>query len=222
MNKLSLWTGGTVVAVVAVFAAAYFLLIGPTLDSTAQTNDERTQVEAQNQVLRAQNATLKVQYEHIDELRTALAALQVQVPDSAGWDSFAEMVGDIANDNGVIVTSIGSQPAAAIAGAGGVPPDGTAVAAGGQVLPVTIAFQGPRDGVLGTLADLQKADQRLLLVQTLEVKGLVPSGAVQPPVADGDVGVVLNGYVLVQPPVVPVPNQVPPPSANDNQFVPAS
>ncbi|MCL2091426.1 MAG: hypothetical protein FWH11_09455 [Micrococcales bacterium] len=211
-NKTSLWAAGAAVAVIAILAAAYFLLVGPVMDSTAQTDEQRTQVEAQNQVLRSQNATLREQFERIDELREQLAVLHVQVPDAAEWDTFATLVGGLADDNGAVVTNIAGQPAVAIAGTVVVSEAGEEVPAGagatGQAIPVTIAFQGSPAAVIGMISSLQGVDQRLFLVQTVEIQGLKANESAQPPVAEGDAGVVVNGYVLVQPPVAAVPDQV--------------
>jgi len=226
-----MWVGGSVLAVIAIFAAAYFLLIGPVMDSTADTDNQREQVEAQNTTLRTQNATLQGQFSRINELRAGLNDLHKQIPDHAGWDSYTTMVGGMANTNGVVVTSINGGSAIAIGGATLAPPpadgeatDGTnaPVVASGMALPVTIAFQGPRDGALAMVNDLQQVDQRLVLVQTIEIKGLQPTEAAVPPVAPGDVGVVINGYLLIQPPVTTVPGQKPPAPISDSQFAPSS
>ncbi|MDR3068188.1 MAG: hypothetical protein LBU50_01615 [Cellulomonas sp.] len=222
-NKTSVWAGGAAVAVLLVFAAAYFLLIGPVMDSTAETDDERTQVEAQNQTLRSQNATLRGQFENIDQLREQLGVLQEQVPAAAEWDTFTTMVGNFANDNGVVITNITGAPAVAIAGtapdAAAAPPDDAAAtpdavaptaAATGQAIPVTIKFQGPPVGVIGTINSLQAVDQRLLLVQAVNLQGLKASADAMPPVAEGDASGEITGYIFIQPPVVPVPDQVAP------------
>ena len=222
-NKLSVWAGGAALAVVAIFAAAYFLLVGPVRDSTSSTNEQRSQVEAQNQALRNQNATLRGQFEHIDQLRDQLALLQEQVPGSTDWNTFTAQVGDAANANGVVITNLTGGAATALVNASATP--GTTPTTGsatGLAIPVTLAFQGSRDAVLGTISDLQRVDQRLFLIQTAEVSGLAPSTTAQPPVADGDVGVLINGYVFVQPSDTAVPDQVPPPPLNGNQFSPAS
>lgn len=225
-NKTSVWAGGAAVVIIAIFAAAYFLLIGPVLDSTAETDDQRTQVEAQNQALRTQNTTLRAQFEHIDTLRAQLAVLHVQVPDAVEWDTFTTLVGDLANANGAVVTSLTGAAATPLAGMATATPDdataGAAATATGMAIPVTLAFQGSPDAVLGTIENLQGVDQRLFLVQTVEVKGLTPSENALPPVAPGDVGAVINGYILVQPPVTSVPDQVPPPPSGGNPFVPSS
>lgn len=226
-NKTSVWAAGAAVVVIAIFAAAYFLLIGPVMDSTAETDDQRTQVEAQNQTLRSQNATLRGQFENIEQLRVHLAALQVQVPDAAEWDTFTTLVGSIANDNGVTVASITGQPAVSVAGtaAATVPSDdaaatsddaATPVAATGQAIPVTIKFQGSSAAVIGTINSLQGVDQRLFLVQAVDLQGMKASESSTPPVAPGSASVEVSGYILVQPPVAPVPNQTPPLPWNNN------
>ncbi len=224
-NKTSVWAVGATVVVLLIFAAAYFLLIGPVMDSTAQTDEERTQVEAQNQTLRGQNATLRGQFENIDQLREQLDVLQMQVPDAAEWDTFTTMVGNLANDNGAIVTSITGQPAVAVAATtvtatpdeesdAAATPDAVAPAAAatGQAIPVAIALQGQPVAVIGAVNSLQAVDQRLFLVQAVQIEGLKPSEGAAPPVAEGDAAVVVTGYVLVQSPVVPVPDQVTPPA----------
>ncbi len=232
-NKTSVWAAGAALAIIAIFAAAYFLLIGPVRDSTAESDAERTQVEAQNQTLRGQNATLKGQFDNIDQLRTQLDALQTQVPDAAEWDTFTTMVGNLANDNGATITGITGQAAVSLTAAAATAPptttddaaaaakpDGTGAAtttpgtapaaATGQAIPVTIKFQGSPVTAINMINSLQAVDQRLFLVQAVDLHGLKASEGATPPVAEGDAGVELNGYILVQPPVLPVPDQLPP------------
>ena len=228
-NKTSVWVAGAAVVALVIFAAAYFLLIGPVMDSTAETDEQRTQVETQNQSLRSQNATLRNQFENIDQLREQLEVLQVQVPDAAEWDTFTTLVGDLANDNGAIITKITAEPAVAVAAetamaapdetsetsdaaASETAPDGAAgvATATGQAIPVTITLQGSPVAAIGTVNGLQAVDQRLFLAQAIDIHGLKASEGATPPVAPGDVSLEVKGYILVQTPVAPVSDQVPP------------
>ncbi|MCL2422956.1 MAG: hypothetical protein FWD11_03530 [Micrococcales bacterium] len=231
-GRLSMWVGGSLAAVVAIFAAAYFLLIGPVMDSTAATDEQREQVQAQNVTLRNQNTVLEGQFNHINDLRLELKDLHEQIPNRPSWDSFTTMVGNMSNDNGVVITSITGGAATAVGGVAAPVPadeDGAAAGAGapvaaasGMALPVTIAFQGSYGAALATIGDLQQVDQRLMLIQTVEIRGLEPNESSVPPVAPGDVGVVINGFIFLQPPVAPVPNQKAPEQIDDGWFVPSS
>ena len=242
-NKVNLWVAGAVVAVLAIFAAAWFLLISPVLDTASSLDDQRTQVEGQNQALTAQNATLRQQFANIDQMRADLALLHEEIPATVGTDSFLDQLGTIASDNGATITKVDWQPAVAVtkpttapapadastadasaAGSADAPTPVASPTATTQAIPVSIGVDGSRDAVLGTIAGLQKVDQRLFLVGQIDIKG-TPVGQAQPGLPDavaGDVTAIVSGYIFVQPPLTATSDQQAPQPSTGNQFAPSS
>lgn len=74
------WVVGTVVLVLAIFAATWFLLAGPRFEAAALTMVEVETTVTRNDLLAAQNAQLRSDFESLDQYKSEVAALQTQIP----------------------------------------------------------------------------------------------------------------------------------------------
>lgn len=100
------WIAGTVVLVLAIFAATWFLLVGPKFDEAAVTMFQAQDTRSQNELLVLQNAKLKSDFENLETFKTELAALHEQIPTTAGLASFTRTIGDLATEHGVFVMGV--------------------------------------------------------------------------------------------------------------------
>ena len=66
------WVVGTVVLVLAIFAATWFLLAGPRFEAAAQTMVDVENAAAQNDLLAVQNAKLRSDFESLDQYKADL------------------------------------------------------------------------------------------------------------------------------------------------------
>lgn len=100
------WIGGTVVLAVAILLATWFLLAAPRLDAAAATLVEAKDTQARNEILAAQVATLRTDFARLDELKTELAGIAVQLPPQANLADLTHTVTQLALDNGVTLVGI--------------------------------------------------------------------------------------------------------------------
>ena len=140
MNTNRLWLVGAVLAIGVVVVLGWMLGISPKLSEARAARTDLVAAEAQNTVFEAQLATLKEQYKSIDSLRSELADLRQAVPNGPDMPDFVGHLDDIAEANGVTLTSITvsdaqpyvpmvAAPAAEAQPAPGAPADVTATAA---------------------------------------------------------------------------------------------
>lgn len=154
MAKARQWSLLTAVAVVAVLAAGWFLLISPKHAEAGRLRADATAVSAVNDNLRAQITALSAQARKLPQQRARLAVLAAKIPDNPALPALIRTLRDAADRAGVDLVSL--QPgaptaftpgAAAGAGAPAVPgfhPGGTTAAGAGQLLaiPVTVQVSG--------------------------------------------------------------------------------
>lgn len=131
---------GAALAIGVVVVLGWMLGISPKLSEARAARTDLVAAEAQNTVFEAQLATLKEQYKSIDSLRSELADLRQAVPNGPDMPDFVGHLDDIAEANGVTLTSITvsdaqpyvpmvAAPAAEAQPAPGAPADDTATAA---------------------------------------------------------------------------------------------
>lgn len=229
-NKAGGWIAGTAFACILVLAAAWFVLVSPTLATAAETRAAAEAQLDQNAIAKIKLAKLKEQFENIDALRSELAALQLQVPSTADLSTYKRQVDAIAVAHTVTVVSFQAATAVAIAPpvapvaepAADAPAEGaaeetTVVAPAAPVIesyavPVTIDVIGTYENVLAFLQDLQTGTQRLLLVEQIAGSAQKPADAAggKPQLNEGDLEVLVTGSLYVLPPsaaevVVPDP-----------------
>jgi hypothetical protein len=107
----------------ALIALGWFVILSPQLDRAAQSDAQRVQIEAQNEVERAVLADMKAQYENLDELLEQLEELRVSVPGDQDLRAFFDEVAAAAGTAGVVLNDVsveGALPYAAAVAEGGV------------------------------------------------------------------------------------------------------
>ena len=106
MNVNRLWVLGAVLLMSVVALMGWSLGISPKLGEARDATAERVAVEAQNTSYELQLATLKQQFESIDDLRVDLADLRESVPQGANIPQFVGQLDSIALQNTVKLTTI--------------------------------------------------------------------------------------------------------------------
>lgn len=199
MNALSTtrnWTIGGVLVTVVVLLLGFFLGVQPQLQAAAIAQRDLAEVEATNQVQRAELEALKLQFKDLPEITAELDKLRLSIPATSSLDEFTtQLAGQIAATGVTLVTFTATTGAAFVPSAqfAGIVPPGV-----DQTNFATIAFQlsavGSRDGIVAFIAGLQDGG-RLVLVDQFT---MLNSGDA------GGVAVDLSGllYVLLDEPVV--------------------
>jgi Tfp pilus assembly protein PilO len=116
VNKLQQWVALTVVGVLAVLAAGWFLVVAP---KRSEASGLRTDADAQQRTnlgLEAQLATLKSQAKELPRKQAALAAVAAKIPDNPALPSLIRALSAAADDVGVELVSLApSTPVVAVA-----------------------------------------------------------------------------------------------------------
>jgi Tfp pilus assembly protein PilO len=110
----------------ALIALGWFVILSPLIDRAAESDAQRAQVEAQNEVERAVLADMKAQYENLDQLLLELEELRLSVPGDQDLRAFFDHVAAAAGEAGVVLNDVSVEVAlpyaAAVAEGGMVPP----------------------------------------------------------------------------------------------------
>jgi Tfp pilus assembly protein PilO len=151
MDKLKQWVALTLVAVVAIVAAGWFLLISPKRSEAAAVRTDAASVVAANQGLELQLATLKAQAKQLPAQQAKLAAVQAKIPDNPALPALIRALAQAADKAGVELVSLApGTPALVVAPVAGTPV--AAPAAGTAVTPVTAAPLGTAAGTLSSIS----------------------------------------------------------------------
>ena len=158
MDKLKQWVALTVVGVLAVLSAGWFLVISPKRSEAA---DLRTDAESQQRAnlgLQAQLATLKAQAKDLPKQQAALAAVAAKIPDNPALPALIRALSKAADDAGVELVSLApSVPVAVLPAAQtAVVPQSTAKAGSSSSATVTPKAPVAAD-VTGTLKQIPLA-----------------------------------------------------------------
>lgn len=123
MDKLKQWIAFTVLGVLAVLAAGWFLLVSPKrADADALGQQAATQVTA-NSMLQTQLAVLKSQAKNLPQQQAQLAKVAAKIPDNPAEPALIRALDSAATAAGVELVSISpSLPAAAAAPAAATVP----------------------------------------------------------------------------------------------------
>jgi len=199
MNALSTtrnWTIGGVLLTIVVLVLGFFLGVQPQLQAAAIAQRDLAEVEATNQIQRAELEALKLQFEDLPEITAELEELRLSIPATSSLDKFTtQLAAQLAATGVTLVTFTATTGAAFVPStqfAEFVPPGVD------QTNFVTIAFQlsavGSRDGIVAFIAGLQDGS-RLVLVDQFT---MLNSGDT------GGVAVDLSGllYALLDEPVL--------------------
>lgn len=97
------WVAGTIVLVLAMTAAIWFLVAQSRFESAAATMLQAEDTRSRNDLLRIQLAQLKEDFEHLDEYKAELASLQSQVPATADLGGYTRALDALAVSSGVTI-----------------------------------------------------------------------------------------------------------------------
>lgn len=213
------WSVLTAVAVLAVLAAGWFLLVSPKRSSAAALRADATAQALANDTLRAQLAALTLQARNLPRERARLAVLGQKIPNSPALPTLIRRLQDAADQAGVTILGSISPglPAVVATGPTGAVPAPTAGAAtgGGSLLaiPVTLQVTGGFFQLEQFLANLEDLPRSFLVGQlavtpngTASAATTSTSGVSSGPVA-GSLSASITGRVFLaaQRPVVTAP-----------------
>jgi len=106
-SKTQTWIVGTVVLIILILAATWFLMVTPKLSQTQETRDANDNAIAEQDQLRNALATLRSQFENIDAMRAELDVLRTQIPDTPRLSEYVRQLDAIAVQFGVTITQLG-------------------------------------------------------------------------------------------------------------------
>lgn len=187
MTKSRMWVLGSIVAIVVIVAAGWFIGVSPQLAVATSASNDRSNVMAANARNEILLAKLKRDYENIDALKNQVLTLQKSVPTSADISSFVTELNTLANARKVTLKSINvsdakpytpATQAAAKAGASDPQTNPKITSTNFVVIPVQIGITGDYTKVLDFVNDVQQG-QRLFLVSALSSMGATNSKGVK-------------------------------------------
>lgn len=211
------WIAGSALVALLVAAAAWFLALSPALSAVAETRDETEAAQMQNDIQRTKLATLEKQFAELDTYRAELAAIQKQIPAEDAEPALLREIHAVAAEAGVTVLqfTVTEEPslffAAEQAATETATADGSEESAEGTDaeapvgvngfvrIPVDITVIGAYPSAVSMVAGLQERLDRLFLVTGLSAEGQDEAEAAngKPAVREGDVEMVISGYVYV-------------------------
>ena len=160
MDKLKQWVALTVVGVLAIGAAGWFLLVAPKRSEAAEVRTQTAAKISANSALQTQIAMLKAQAKQLPQQQAKLAAVAAKIPDTPALPGLIRALTDAADESGVELISLAPsvpavvaapvKPAAVTAPAAGTPVS-TGAAATTPTTPVAPA------GLAGTLQSISLA-----------------------------------------------------------------
>lgn len=131
MEKLKQWVALSVVGVLVVGAAGYFLLISPKRTEAAAVRVQVDEQVSANSVLRTQIQMLKAQAKQLPQQQAKLAAVAAKIPDNPALPTLIRNLTKAADEAGVELVSLAPTARtvlAPVAAAAVVPVAGTAAA----------------------------------------------------------------------------------------------
>lgn|GEM_PF-4546179 len=111
-----------VVVIAGILAAAWFFGASPLLDQAKQSDEERAQVEAQNDILRVKLQQMKTQFENIEQYRAELERIQTIVPDEEDPAIFYTSVQNCVTKVGAVPNLVTTEEASAFLASDGTDP----------------------------------------------------------------------------------------------------
>lgn len=223
-NKRITWVVGTAFLALVLFAGAWFLLIGPNIDATAEARQSTEDTLAQNEVQTRRLATLKEQFADLDTYRAELAAIRTQLPVEDGLPALLRELDGLATGSGVTIVGVApsipevffAATPVEVATTEEAPADGDAteetaaeevapaepepVGVNGLVaIPVSMTVLGSYDATVDFVEGLQTRMERLFVVTAFTAEGQEEKEASggKPATREGDVELIITGVVYV-------------------------
>jgi Tfp pilus assembly protein PilO len=116
-SKMKQWVALTVVGVLAVLAAGWFLLVSPKRGEASQVRADVATQNTTNSGLQTQLAMLKAQAKTLPQQQAKLALVAAKIPDNPALPSLIRALSDAASDADVELVSMAPGQPAAVVGA---------------------------------------------------------------------------------------------------------
>jgi Tfp pilus assembly protein PilO len=117
MSRIQQWIGGTVVAVLVIVAAGWFLAISPQKHKVSNLNSQSAAQEQTNSGLRTKLSVLTAQMAAVPTEEAEVAAITQKVPNDPAMPAYVRALTVIAQQTGVELVSIAPGAPAAVAAA---------------------------------------------------------------------------------------------------------
>lgn len=199
MSRTRLWIIGSVLLMIIIAGASYFLGVQPQLDAAKKADADRENVEFQNGILEADLVSLKEEFTHLDEYKSDLADLQKEIPNAEQWDLFLREIDAHADDAGVRVMEYAATDGMAFVPSEVIAPTVDPSITGDKfiTIPVTVTAQGERADLLKYVESLQ-LDTRLYLITDMQLEQQEEDASLNQ--------VIVNGllYVMLDEPIVSI------------------
>jgi Tfp pilus assembly protein PilO len=198
MTKIQQWLAIAVVAILAIVAAGWFLMISPQKSKAAGFRTDTASELQANQSVQSQVTVLAQQEADVPAEQAQIAAILQKIPDNPAMPNFIRTLTAAAKVTGVELMSIGANPAAAVApivaaapavvasGAAAAPAAPASSALALDAVPLSLSFNGSYFQVQQFLAAVEKFP-RTTLVTSVQ---LAPGAGLSPPVVAGAAPVV--------------------------------
>ncbi len=138
MSRIQQWIAGTVVAVLVIVAAGWFLAIAPQKHKVSNLGSQANAQEQTNSGLRTRLTTLKVARDAVPSEQAEVAAITQKIPNDPAMPNYVRALTVIAQKTGVELVSIAPGAPTPVSVAAPVVPAATAAAAP-SVAPSTAA-----------------------------------------------------------------------------------
>lgn len=193
MSRIQQWMAGTVVALLVIVAAGWFLAISPQKHKVSSLGAQSAGQEQINSGLRVKLSTLTAQMSAVPSEEAAVAAITQRIPNSPNMPDYVRALTTIAGQTGVELVSIApavpaavAVPAAAIAPAAAATPSASATAVQAapaapavslQAIPVALTVQGGYFQIQQFTAALQRLSRSTVLTTV----AIAPAGQLKAP-----------------------------------------
>lgn len=145
-SKMKQWVALSLVGVLAVLAAGWFLLVSPKRSEAAGVRTQVASQESKNSGLQAQLAVLKAQAKTLPQQQADLARVAAKIPDNPALPALIRALSSAADEANVELVSISPAPPVAVTAAPGALPS----AAGAKpAASTTLTLQSPSGAASG-------------------------------------------------------------------------
>jgi type IV pilus assembly protein PilO len=169
MTKMRQWSIVTVIAVIVVFAAGWFLLVKPQKSKVTSLKSQASSQNEQNQLLLSQISTLQAEQKQLPAQELALQKFSTEVPDNAAEPTLIRQLSAAAAGAGVDLLNMTPGTATALASASATPGSTSlspSASSGGLLeLPVSVSVTGSYPDVESFFQSLEKLPRALLVSQ---------------------------------------------------------
>jgi Tfp pilus assembly protein PilO len=193
MSRIQQWVAGTVVALLLIVAAGWFLAISPQKHKVSSLGAQSASQEQANSGLRIKLAELTAQMSAVPSEEAAVAAVTQKIPSDPDMPDYVRALTTIASQTGVELVSIAPSVPAAVAVAAPVVPAATAATPSASTAAVAAAPAAPAVSlqtitvaltVQGGYFQIQQftaALQRLARSTVLNTVAIAPGGQLKAP-----------------------------------------